>query len=192
MIVYKIYNDIDDKIYIGITTRTLNERWNEHRSRIEERKHCHLYAAMLKYGIEHFFIEKIDEATTKEELYQKEEYYIKLWDTQNKEKGYNMTPGGDALHSIDLDEEEIISLYKQKLSTRQIAELFHVSENTIRRRLQKHSIKPNWSSLTKLSKEDDQNIIKLRKEGKTIKEIANIYNVDDSTIRRHLYKYDMH
>lgn len=192
MIVYKITNKANNKVYIGITIRSLQERWNEHRSRIEERRHCHLYAAMLQYGIENFVIEQIDSALTKEELYKKEQYYISYYDSQNPAKGYNMTAGGDTLKAIDLDEEYIIYLYTiEKRSTAEIAKILKVSSNTIRRRLIKNNIKPNWSSAVKLTEEDDNNIIKLRKLGKTIKEIANIYSVNDSTIRRHLYKYNM-
>ena len=56
MIIYKITNLINNKIYIGLTTCSLKERWNNHR-------HCaksdprHLYCSMRKYGIENFKIE---------------------------------------------------------------------------------------------------------------------------------------
>lgn len=192
MIVYKITNKINNKVYIGITIRTLQERWNEHRSRIEERKHCHLYAAMLQYGVENFIIEQIDSALTKEELYEKEQYYISLYDSQNPNKGYNMTSGGDALKAINLDEEYIVYLYiVEKRSTAEISQMLKVSPNTIRRRLIKNNIKPDWSSATKITEEDDKDIINLRKNNVSIKEIADLYNVSQSTIRRHLYKYGL-
>ena len=159
---------------------------------MEERKHCHLYAAILQYGIENFVIEQIDSALTKEELYKKEQYYINYYDSQNPEKGYNMTSGGDALKAIDLDEEYIIYLYTiEKRSTTEISQMLKVSSNTIRRRLIKNNIKPDWSSATKITEEDDNDIIKLRKNNISIKEIASLYNVSQSTIRRHLYKYGL-
>lgn len=54
--IYKITNDINQKIYIGMTERTIKERFKEHcqeykRERAEKRP---LYSAMKKYGIEHF------------------------------------------------------------------------------------------------------------------------------------------
>lgn len=190
MIVYKIYNDIDNKIYIGITIRTLNERWREHISRVSERTHCHLYAAMNKYGFCNFHIVQIDSAESKEELYEKEQYYIKLYDTQNPDNGYNMTSGGDALKSIDLDIDYIIFLYTtQNKSTEDIAKELKVSANTIRRRLLANGIKPNWGSSLKISKEDDKHILELREKGMSVVDIANLYNVSQSTIRGHLYKY---
>ena len=192
MIVYKITNKINNKVYIGITIRKLNERWNEHRSRISERKHCHLYGAMDKYGVENFAIEQIDTATSKEELYSKEEYYIKLFNSNNPDFGYNMTQGGDALRAIDLDAEYIVYLYTvERKSTSEIANILKVSPNTIRRRLISQNIQPDWSSSCKITKEDDEVIIKLRNEGKTIKELSILFNVSDSTIRRHLYKYNL-
>lgn len=44
--IYKITNTINDKVYIGVTTRTIQERFEEHKSRIEERNNLHLYQAM--------------------------------------------------------------------------------------------------------------------------------------------------
>lgn len=146
---------------------------------------------MLKYGKDKFHIIQIDEASSKEELYEKEKYYIALYNSNNPQFGYNMTEGGDSLRAIDLDEKHIIKLYKEGFSTTCIADELGVSESTIRRRLIKNNIKPDWHSSCKLSTEDDKVIIELRKSGKAIKEISNIYNVNESTIRRHLYKYNM-
>ena len=59
--IYKIINDINDKIYVGKTDFSIEKRFKEHcadafRERNEKRP---LYAAMRKYGIEHFHIELI-------------------------------------------------------------------------------------------------------------------------------------
>ena len=147
---------------------------------------------MNKYGIEHFHIQQIDKASTKEELYKKEQYYIAYYKTQNPEYGYNMTSGGDALKAIDLDEEKIVHLYNnEQMSCTKIGDILGVSESTIRRRLIKNGIKPNWNCACKITEEDDKNIIDLRKQNVSISEIADMYGVSKSTIRRHLYKYNM-
>ena len=61
--IYKISNDINDKVYIGKTCETVNSRFKEHlrdyKKDTEENRP--LYRAMNKYGIEHFSIEQIDE-----------------------------------------------------------------------------------------------------------------------------------
>lgn len=50
---------------------------------------------MRKYGIENFTIEEIDKADSFEELGQLERKYIREYDSQNPEKGYNITAGGE-------------------------------------------------------------------------------------------------
>ena len=48
--IYKIVNDINDKIYIGQTNRTIQERWKEHKldaqARLKEKRP--LYSAIRK------------------------------------------------------------------------------------------------------------------------------------------------
>ena len=55
--IYKIYNDVNDKIYIGQTIRTIEHRFCQHiyDSKNEDRNYP-LYCAMRKYGKEHFSI----------------------------------------------------------------------------------------------------------------------------------------
>ena len=61
--IYKITNDINNKIYIGQTIKTLTKRWQQHKcnSTKEYFKQIVLYKAFKKYGIEHFYIEEIEE-----------------------------------------------------------------------------------------------------------------------------------
>lgn len=91
-LIYKITNDINGKIYIGKTEFSLEKRFKEHcqdafRERCEKRP---LYAAMRKYGIEHFHIELIEETNIPEE---REKYWIDYYNTYKY--GYNATIGGD-------------------------------------------------------------------------------------------------
>lgn len=62
-IIYKITNDINDKVYIGKTTLSIEERFKEHcldsKRNVKEKRP--LYSAMRKYGQEHFKIELIEE-----------------------------------------------------------------------------------------------------------------------------------
>lgn len=66
--IYKIVNDINNKIYIGKTEFNIEKRFKEHcqdsKKGYENRP---LYKAMNKYGIEHFSIEKIEECNNLEE-----------------------------------------------------------------------------------------------------------------------------
>lgn len=99
--IYKIYNDVNNKIYIGQTIRTVKERWAQHKS--VARTHVDslvLHSAMNKYGIDNFHIELIEEHSfnTMEELCKvlndKEIYYINQYQTKTP-TGYNITEGGD-------------------------------------------------------------------------------------------------
>lgn len=73
--IYQITNDINGKIYIGKTEFSIEKCFKEHcydafRDRNEKRP---LYAAMRKYGIEHFHIELLEETDDPNE---REVYWI--------------------------------------------------------------------------------------------------------------------
>lgn len=93
MTVYKIWNDVNDKLYIGITAKPLEHRWKQHLEKSNRGVDTHLYNAMRKYGTDKFHIAQIDVAESYADLLEKEKYYIGLYDSYNN--GYNMTYGGD-------------------------------------------------------------------------------------------------
>lgn len=92
MIIYKITNKIDNKIYIGQTTRSMRVRWYEHCSKKENCKR--LNRAINKHGKENFTIEQIDSAQTIEELNEKEIHWITYYKSNDKKLGYNIELGG--------------------------------------------------------------------------------------------------
>lgn len=96
MLIYKITNKINGKIYIGQTKKTLEKRIQNHRGRFVSKKASyHLYSAMEKYGWENFEFEVLDATpTTQEELDNLEMYYIELYEALDQSKGYNMYKGG--------------------------------------------------------------------------------------------------
>lgn len=97
--IYKVTNKINNKVYIGQTTRTLEERKAEHlrKSKTETRnkeKNCIFHLAIQKYGIENFDWEIIEECPN-EQLNKQEIFWIAFYDSYaNDSRGYNMTPGG--------------------------------------------------------------------------------------------------
>lgn len=93
-VIYKITNQKNGKVYIGLTTVSLEERWRNHLNSVW-RVDRHLYFAMRKYGVENFSIEEIDSTDDFERLGELERYYIKLYDSTNQDKGYNNTFGGE-------------------------------------------------------------------------------------------------
>lgn len=113
MIVYKITNQINGKVYIGQTTRTLKQRFERHKQdALSNRLNTHFARAIRKYGPENFTAEIIDTAETQEELTQKEYYWIGYYHAC--ENGYNETNnmfkcGGNTYYSKTSDEMREIS-----------------------------------------------------------------------------------
>lgn len=89
-IVYCINNIINDKKYIGITTRTIDERFNEHC-----KANSIIGKAILKYGKNNFRIYQLDIADNKQSLFELEKYFINKYDTYKN--GYNATIGGEGV-----------------------------------------------------------------------------------------------
>lgn len=96
MIIYKITNIINDKLYIGKTTKSLEWRWKVHICHSKNKNyHGLLQRAIAKYGADNFKLEIIDSAKSEEELNEKEKYWIEYYKSYLKEKGYNLTKGGE-------------------------------------------------------------------------------------------------
>ena len=89
MVIYKIQNNINGKIYIGQTQNALSRRIASH---IGDNKFP-IARALNKYGLESFTISVIDEADTKEILNEKEKYWIRFFNCKIP-YGYNLTDGG--------------------------------------------------------------------------------------------------
>jgi group I intron endonuclease len=92
MIIYKITNRINGKIYIGQTIQLLWKRWSRHRE--QSRTHNHLFArALKKYGYENFSLVTLGRYENMSDLNNAEIYYISYYNciTPN---GYNIDVGG--------------------------------------------------------------------------------------------------
>lgn len=94
MIIYKVTSP-SNKIYIGITTKSLDIRKKEHLKSSRHWKQITLYKAFNKYGFENFIWEVIDTAEDLNQLREKEKFYIQKYDSFNN--GYNSTLGGDGI-----------------------------------------------------------------------------------------------
>ena len=93
-VVYKITNRLNNKVYIGLTTVSLAERWRNHKASVGRVKR-HLYFAMEKYGVENFSIEELDSADDPVKLGKLERKYIKEYNSTDYRFGYNNTFGGE-------------------------------------------------------------------------------------------------
>lgn len=94
--IYKITNQINEKIYIGLSTNCIRRWWDHYSKSYNSSKKDDiekpLYRAMRKYGRENFSFEIIEECE-EEKLSEREIYWIDFYDSY--EDGYNATRGGD-------------------------------------------------------------------------------------------------
>lgn len=134
-LIYKFTNKINNKIYIGQTTQTLEQRVNKHLQSLDDNTYFH--RSLKKYGINNFNIETIEESIPLSELDNREIYWIKYYNSYyTSGKGYNLTKGGQWGASSQLicgsAEEEIKDLIKNSnLTFSQIGNLFGVSLSCI-------------------------------------------------------------
>lgn len=133
--IYQIQNDVNGKIYVGKTEFSIERRFQEHcRASRKETIDRPLYAAMRKYGIEHFHISLLEETDNPEE---RERYWIESLGTFKN--GYNATMGGDGKKYLDYD--LIISLYKEVQNQNEVARILKIDQSTVRRIVHQADIK---------------------------------------------------
>ncbi len=105
MIIYKITNKINGKIYIGQTINTVDTRFSQHC----RQKSSVLSKAINKYGKTNFIIEVLEIVQTRDELDYLERYYIKYYNSISP-FGYNLEGGGSLKKEISLETRKKQSL----------------------------------------------------------------------------------
>lgn len=172
--IYKITNDINQKIYIGKTEFSIEKRFREHcqdafRDRNEKRP---LYAAMRKYDIEHFHIELIEETNIPEE---REKYWIEQY--RSFKNGYNATLGGDGKRYIDYD--LAISTYLITQNLNETAKILQCDTRHLAQILKHNNI--NIKSQSEINKEKYGKIIgQFTKDNKLIHSFSSIQEASKS------------
>lgn len=109
MLIYKMTNNINGKIYVGQTTRSLKERMDEHK------RHSHVLIdrEIDKYGLDNFSTEIIDHASTLEELDEKERKWIAFYNCIIP-NGYNLCNGGSTTEGYHHTDEAKAKMSKTK------------------------------------------------------------------------------
>jgi len=100
MIVYKATNRINNKVYICFSSYTLEQavstkKWQAFKGVGNPNYTCPFSKALRKYGEDGFRFAVIHEATTRRELYQRKEQYIREYSSMDRNFGYNCTTGGE-------------------------------------------------------------------------------------------------
>ena len=89
--VYK-HTSPSGKVYIGITSQKPEHRWNNGDG---YKGRTYFWNAIQKYGWENFEHEILYTGLSKQEAGEKEKELIELYDSTDKNKGYNLSTGGE-------------------------------------------------------------------------------------------------
>lgn len=90
---YKITNIETQKIYVGITSQTVQQRFQKHLVVARNGGGHHLHRAIRKYGPENFVVTTLNTYEEHEAACRAEIATIEFWDLMRK--GYNVSPGGE-------------------------------------------------------------------------------------------------
>ena len=207
--VYKILNKSNNKVYIGQSCNSFNNRycggcWWQHTH------NEHLKKSVKKYGVESFeVVEYLDFAFSKMELDIKEKVYIKLYNSIHRDFGYNKRDGGHGklndesskkisvkMLGYDIEDflEDIISNYiESNMTIRDIAKKYNVNDAVIRRVLVKNKIRIKTShelvfGYNILDYKDD--IINMYIQNKmSLSQISKYFNISVGTVSNNLKKW---
>ena len=130
--IYKIENKINSKIYIGQSVN-IERRWKDHKSRIYTEDSL-LHREFQKYGIDNFLFSIVEECK-KENLLDKEIFWIDYYDTYNN--GYNETIGGYGIkcYGMKITKEQFFEIKKilkeSDLTNKNIGEKYNISETLV-------------------------------------------------------------
>lgn len=194
-IIYKLTNQINNKVYIGQTYRSAEERWKEHQSHAKT-GNTPLSHAIVKYGWDSFKKEIIDTATSQEEANKKEIYWIEYYHCSvmvyGKESGYNITTGGDGHSKISqIEQDEIEKLWKNGKNINQISTMLQRDKGTITRILRSRGITKEETTARANYRLHPIYVFNLKgellKTFSTLSEAINFYNINENLIKGVLY-----
>lgn len=91
--IYAIINVVNNKMYVGQSRQGYRKRFIQH---LCPKSSCPLLnKAIQKYGKENFRCELLDIAYSQEDANEKEKMWISALGTYQREKGYNLSMGGE-------------------------------------------------------------------------------------------------
>lgn len=112
-IIYKAANIITNEVYIGATTKSIEDRKLDHIQKSDKKVGSYFQEAMQTYGNESFTWEQIDTASSSDELAKKEVYYIQQYNAL--QNGYNEDRGGGikkTVYQFNCTTGELIDSYE--------------------------------------------------------------------------------
>lgn len=92
--IYTITNLVNQKKYIGYTSQTIRQRFKDHCDTAKREQKYKIHRAIAKYGVDMFSVSEIYQSYDKAHIASIEDYFIKEFNTQNDDYGYNIANGG--------------------------------------------------------------------------------------------------
>lgn len=195
-IVYKVTNNVNGKIYVGVTRRTLDQRKREHKSRAGSGSKNPFHSAIRKYGWDAMRWEILESGVSLEELPLREAHWIKYLDCKTCGRGgYNRTDGGGGTSGMKVSDETREKLSRRvrdrwfkKYGLKKQKSLFHnrtgvpVSDTTRRKMSESSKLTPLGTIPAKLHHDLWPMIRSLREFGFSYRRIGEIYEVRPETV----------
>ena len=120
-IIYKSTNKVNKKVYIGLTTLSLNKRKKKHKQDADtHRYNSYFHSAIRKYGWDNFKWEVIDKHNVFNVLQKLERLYVIKYESNNRFWGYNLTEGGEGSKGLKHTEKSKTKMRKSKTKEKRL------------------------------------------------------------------------
>lgn len=171
----------------------MQTRWKEH---LRHSKYGNqvINRAMKKHGVDKFYIECLESCLI-EDIDNREIYYISLFQSTDKLKGYNVSLGDETpkFQRKELDIQTMVQLYiKDDWTLDRIAKRFSVTRYIVTTELRNIGvqIKPNghYPTINNVSRES---LMKALKENNSLRKAAQVLNLSYSFFRKACIYYNI-
>lgn len=184
--IYIIRNTINNKVYIGQTRTSVSQRWVEHLRHARYGEQV-INRAMRKYGVDKFYIKTLEICDIKY-LDEREIYYIDLYNSTDKSRGYNVSIGGSTprFKRKVLSISDLVHFYvDENFTLEEIANKFKVSRYIISTELKNAgvTIRDRHKSAERVSKIKVEVIKEAIKNTISLRQAAKYAGVKYSTFR---------
>lgn len=193
----------DKRRYIGITRQDPKIRWGKNGNGYS--KQPYFYNAIQKYDWDSFKHDILFENLTKEQACAKECALIKLFNTQDKKFGFNLTSGGDGTHNLSEESKQKINvgrkanisrkdLYHQYIelnkTQQECSDYFTCDSDTVGKYLHEYGIKKEFRWVgSKISYKDLEHQYMVL--NKTLKECADYFGCSWRKVQTWVKKYNL-
>lgn len=141
--IYVVRNDVNNKVYVGQTTRKVQERFMEHCCPSMAKKEL-LAKAIQEIGREHFYFEVLESGLkTQRDMNYREAYHVATLRTVWPD-GYNLTTGGtwgkDFKDTKKPFRREFVDAYEAGFTLTEIGDYYGVCNTTVWKHLKKAGV----------------------------------------------------